>query len=265
MDFFFPSPPFTQWQHGEVLWGLGANELTLQCWGRCSVTQEESENGAGRDALAHGESEGPLWPCHAAVRQTGPGVSCVSHSAKLNPSFKMTPQNGNLQVYSFPFCPLCFCWCQETAAKGGCREMMLSVGSATNQNGYVHQLHHEMSIYPHKGTHKESMDRSRYHTIFLYILSSRVSESWWKLLKIFTPPILFHVKKKKTWTIPAPSPWHGAFVIGCILSSRPAHIEHVAEWTSFFHPGICAYVERKYVTSAKLQTTVNILYANPGM
>lgn len=32
-------PPFTQWQHGEVLWGLGANELTLQCWGRCSVTQ----------------------------------------------------------------------------------------------------------------------------------------------------------------------------------------------------------------------------------
>lgn len=35
---FFP-PPFTQWQHGEVLWGLGANELTLQCWGRCSETR----------------------------------------------------------------------------------------------------------------------------------------------------------------------------------------------------------------------------------
>lgn len=30
---FFPPSPFTQWQRGEVLWGLGANELTLQCWG----------------------------------------------------------------------------------------------------------------------------------------------------------------------------------------------------------------------------------------
>lgn len=37
--FFSLSPPFTQWQHGEVLWGLGANELTLQCWGRCSVAR----------------------------------------------------------------------------------------------------------------------------------------------------------------------------------------------------------------------------------
>lgn len=26
-------PPSTQWQHCEMLWGLGANELSLQCWG----------------------------------------------------------------------------------------------------------------------------------------------------------------------------------------------------------------------------------------
>lgn len=60
----FPPPPFTQWQHSEVLWGLGANELTLQCSGRHSITQGVS---AGRDALAHWESERPLWPCHTEV------------------------------------------------------------------------------------------------------------------------------------------------------------------------------------------------------
>lgn len=50
---FFPLP-FTQWQRAEVLWGLGANELTLQRWGRCSVTQGRGVRGQcdqGRSGL----------------------------------------------------------------------------------------------------------------------------------------------------------------------------------------------------------------------
>lgn len=99
-------PPFTQWQHGEVLWGLGANELTLQCWGRCSVTQGESEDGAGGDAPAQAESEGPL--CARGLEglnrtsQMEPRASKVGHSAKLNSSFKMTSQNGILDSISSP-------------------------------------------------------------------------------------------------------------------------------------------------------------------
>lgn len=52
MDFF--PLPFTQWQRAEVLWGLGANELTLQRWGRCSVTQGRGVRGQcdqGRSGL----------------------------------------------------------------------------------------------------------------------------------------------------------------------------------------------------------------------
>lgn len=61
MDLFFSPSLFSQWQPAEVLWGLDANELTLQRWGRCSGTQGvgESEDSVIRDAVGCRQSR----PC----------------------------------------------------------------------------------------------------------------------------------------------------------------------------------------------------------
>lgn len=105
--FFFPSL-FTQWQCAEVLWGLGANELTLQRWGRCSVTQGvgESEDNAIRDALGWRQSLDravETWPnetCASKVVLFSQSGSIIQHvteylvnSVCLN--FQETQPNGS--------------------------------------------------------------------------------------------------------------------------------------------------------------------------
>lgn len=108
IDFFF-FPPFTQWQHGEVLWGLGANELTLQCWGRRSITQGESEQAK---MLRHMESQRGHYDratqgLDGLNRISGRElpVSKVGHSTKRTSFFKMASAKCLSKLYFFPICP----------------------------------------------------------------------------------------------------------------------------------------------------------------
>lgn len=122
MDF---SPPFTQWQHGEVLWELGANELTLQCWGRCSVTQWGSQRT---------EQLGTLWFTGRVSTALSDRVVCLQSDplSQMFSSFKMS------QNIASALCLVCFIWFPGTAAKGG-RE---NTGYLMDQ--LLYQLHYGM-------------------------------------------------------------------------------------------------------------------------
>lgn len=93
-----PPSPLYPMTACEVLWGLGANELTLQCWSRCSVTQGESEEGAGGDVRGAIMNEP-----HRVRRDSNAPVRQSASSAELNASFKMTPQCWPSRLYLFPF------------------------------------------------------------------------------------------------------------------------------------------------------------------
>lgn len=112
---------------GEMLCNTGGSQRMEQA-GR--LWHKESQRG-------HYDRATPGLQGLKRTSQTEPRVSNVGHSAKLNPSFNMTSQNGILDSISPAFCPLCFCQFQETAAKGVRRKQRLFDGSRC-------KLHNEM-------------------------------------------------------------------------------------------------------------------------
>lgn len=90
----------------------------------------ESEDRAGRDALAQGESEGPLWQYHPEVRRTRPhqwelSVSKVGHSAKLD-----SWQNAILTVFLLLFRHAVSRNCSQTGSEK--TEVILRISPCTS-------------------------------------------------------------------------------------------------------------------------------------
>lgn len=222
---FFPS--FTQWQHGEVLWGLGANELTLQCWGRCSVTQGESEDGAGGDAL---ESQRGHYMTVPDMELEG--LNRTSQNIRLSPKSAIQPNwTHHLEWHHqmafltqfLPLLSITFLLISRNCSQWGCRGKK---GNLLDQP--LHQLHRGMD---HNHNHISApMERIKNKWCIYYTLCIYRSISSWIVNHLCDEKYIYKTQVKKIhiqfWVLDTGSVLLAAF-------PRPACIQHVAKGTYF--------------------------------
>lgn len=166
----FFSSPFTQWQRGEMLWGLGANELTLQCWGRCSGTQGGDRGWRRQRSSGTWSQRGHYDHATQGVRQTGlvTHTHTHTHSCNVAPESAARPNCAHhlpwhpRRAISTLLHPVCFCWFEETAAKETAARWK-DVRSATNQNAiHAPVAPWDVNIYPpNRAHHKWGMEKKR--------------------------------------------------------------------------------------------------------